>query len=69
MPVVVTPCTKRRYSSRNRTILATITTGNALVPKVPGADARDLLPIMDCGEYDGNWVLVVPRAQTLCVIT
>jgi serine/threonine-protein kinase len=43
-----------------------------LVPKEPGADrellfedltgVRRVVPIIDSGEWDGNWVLVMPRA-------
>lgn len=44
-----------------------------LVPKAPGADrellfvdledARNVVPIIDRGEYGDNWVLVMPRAK------
>jgi serine/threonine protein kinase len=44
-----------------------------LVPKVPGASrellfvdlkgARGIVPIIDSGEQDENWVLVMPRAS------
>ena len=44
-----------------------------LVPKAPGADrellfvdlenARNVVPIIDSGEYGDNWVLVMPRAE------
>ena len=44
-----------------------------LVPKAPGADrehlfvdlkdARNVVPIIDNGEYGDNWVLVMPRAE------
>jgi hypothetical protein len=43
-----------------------------LVPKAPGADrellfvdlggARNVIPVIDHGEHDGFWVLVMPRA-------
>jgi eukaryotic-like serine/threonine-protein kinase len=45
-----------------------------LIPKAPGAerellfvdlgDARNVVPIIDSGETDENWVLVMPRAET-----
>ncbi|MEU9979425.1 serine/threonine-protein kinase [Streptomyces sp. NPDC051014] len=44
-----------------------------LVPKRPGADrellftdlpgVRNVVPVIDSGEYDGHWVLVMPRAR------
>lgn len=44
-----------------------------LVPKVPGAsrellfvdlkDARGIVPVIDSGEQDEHWVLVMPRAS------
>src|SRR5437660_10382680 len=43
-----------------------------LVPKTPGADrellfvdlkgVRNVVPILDSGEHEGSWVLVMPRA-------
>jgi serine/threonine protein kinase len=43
-----------------------------LIPKEPGADrellfedlagVRHVVPIIDSGEHDGNWVIVMPRA-------
>jgi serine/threonine protein kinase len=44
-----------------------------LIPKAPGADrellfvglgdARNVVPIIDHGEFEGNWVLIMPRAE------
>ena len=44
-----------------------------LVPRAPGAgrellfvdlpDVRNIVPIIDSGEHDGYWVLVMPRAD------
>src|SRR6266566_2029017 len=44
-----------------------------LVPKAPGADrellfsnisdVRNVVPIIDSGEHEGYWVLVMPRAE------
>jgi serine/threonine-protein kinase len=56
--------------------LATSDGGEAvakLVPKAPGADrellfinisdVRNVIPIIDSGEYEGYWVLIMPRAE------
>ncbi|MEU0940803.1 serine/threonine-protein kinase [Embleya sp. NPDC005971] len=43
-----------------------------LFPKAPGADrellfsgegVRNVIPILDCGEHEGDWVIVMPRAE------